>query len=217
LRYRARRGLRGGDRIGVHLDAALARLLRERQQAEQGRFSRPARSEDEHPLARIEGERDVAQGDPIAEALAHVLETDQGHVHSNGRTARFASSTPTLIAVTRPAGSGARAPPFHARSNAVPWSTELRTNGRPRVTLAAPPMPPLFAGINPWSWYIATTIPRSRRFLCLAKNVSAGEGPSTPMPRARAAPVLGSITRVSSSPESPPSPAAGLLPRTATT
>src|SRR5262245_56844630 len=110
-------------------------------------------AEHEDPLARIERERDAAQSDPVAVVLAHVLEADQGHVHSMGRRARDARSAPTRIAVTSPAGSGACRPPFHARLNAVPRSTELRTNGSPSVTLAAPPMPPAFAAMSPWSWY----------------------------------------------------------------
>src|SRR6185503_4158487 len=77
-------------------------------------------------------------------------------------------------------------------------------------------MPSRFAAINPWSWYMATTTPRSRRPRCFAKNVSAGYGPSAAMPFARAAAMAGRITRCSSSPKSPSSPACGFRPSTAT-
>src|SRR6185436_1628278 len=172
LGHRHRR--RAAHGLGIDLDAPRARPLGEREHAKERRLARAAMTQHEHPLPRIERERDVAQRDPVAVVLAHVLEADQGHDHSRGRRARDARSAPTRIAVMSPAGSGARRPPFHARSNAVPWSTELRTNGSPRVTLAAPPMPPAFAAMSPWPWYIATTTPRSFRCACCGKKVSAG-------------------------------------------
>jgi hypothetical protein len=70
------------------------------------RRSRRART----PTPRIERERDVAQRDPVTVVFAHVLEADQGHDHSMGCGARDARSAPTLIAVMRPAGSGACLP-----------------------------------------------------------------------------------------------------------
>ncbi len=41
--------------------------------------------------------------------------------------------------------------PVQAISMAVPWSTDVRTMGNPRVTLTASSNASAFSGINPWS------------------------------------------------------------------
>ena len=43
------------------------------------------------------------------------------------------------------------ASPLPAMSNAVPWSGDVRTNGRPSVTLTPVSNARVFAGIRPWS------------------------------------------------------------------
>ena len=82
------------------------------------------------------------------------------------------------------------------------------------MTFTALSQPSSFTGMSPWSWYIATT--RSH-FPAAAsmKIVSPGNGPWTSMPVAFAMSIAGRITRISSSPKSPFSPACGLRPHTA--
>src|SRR6267143_3872160 len=122
-----------------------------------------------------------------------------------------ASATASRIACTRLRSS---ALPVPAMSNAVPWSTEVRTNGSPTVMFTPASRPSTLTGPWPWSWYIATTRSKSPR-PARKNSVSAGSGPSTSMPRARAALMAGMIL-VSSSPRpnSPPSPACGLIAQT---
>ena len=43
------------------------------------------------------------------------------------------------------------ASPLPAMSNAVPWSGEVRTNGRPSVTLTPVSKASVLAGMRPWS------------------------------------------------------------------
>ena len=45
--------------------------------------------------------------------------------------------------------------PLPARDSAVPWSTEVRTNGNPKVTLTAVLKCNAFGGAKAWSWYMA--------------------------------------------------------------
>ena len=106
------------------------------------------------------------------------------------------------------------ATPRPAMSNAVPWSTLVRITGRPTVTLTPSSRPRTLIGPWPWSWYIATTRSKSPR--TARKNaVSAGSGPSASISPATAA-TAGSIFSASSPrPNSPPSPACGLMPQTA--
>ncbi len=49
-----------------------------------------------------------------------------------------------------------RALPVPARSKAVPWSGEVRTNGSPSVTLTPRSKASVLIGISAWSWYMAT-------------------------------------------------------------
>src|SRR6185369_7835839 len=51
--------------------------------------------------------------------------------------------------------------PLPARSNAVPWSGLVRTNGRPSVTLTPRSTPRYLTGMSPWSCVIATTTSNS--------------------------------------------------------
>ena len=46
--------------------------------------------------------------------------------------------------------------PCQAMSNAVPWSTDVRMIGRPRVTLTPVSNASSFIGAWPWSWYMHT-------------------------------------------------------------
>ena len=47
--------------------------------------------------------------------------------------------------------------PVPAMSKAVPWSTEVRSIGRPSETLTAVSNATSLIGMWPWSWYCATT------------------------------------------------------------
>src|SRR4051794_9390424 len=46
--------------------------------------------------------------------------------------------------------------PVPAMSNAVPWSGEVRMNGKPSVTLTASSNASVLAGISAWSWTMHT-------------------------------------------------------------
>ncbi len=82
-------------------------------------------------------------------------------------TGRDAPPAPAAAAVRRRPRSAAsrraamklvgRALPVPARANAVPWSGEVRTNGRPSVTLTPRSKASVLRGISAWSWYMATT------------------------------------------------------------
>ena len=65
-----------------------------------------------------------------------------------GRALRAASRAARRIAAIRLAGS---ARPLPAMSKAVPWSGEVRTNGRPSVTLTAWSKASVLIGISAWS------------------------------------------------------------------
>jgi hypothetical protein len=64
---------------------------------------------------------------------------------------------PIAIAAIRAASRNAAirldglARPVPAMSNAVPWSGDVRMNGRPSVTLTASSNARVFAGISAWS------------------------------------------------------------------
>ena len=103
--------------------------------------------------------------------------------------------------------------PVPARLSAVPWSTEVRTIGRPRVTLIPWPKLAYFSTGKPWSWYMASTASASARVAGL-NSVSAGKGPLRRRPSARRASSAGMITSSSSRPRWPPSPACGFSPAT---
>ena len=99
-------------------------------------------------------------------------------------------------------------------SKAVPWSTLVRTIGRPSVTFTAWPKAWVLSGPSPWSWYIASTAsnsPDTARW----NRLSAANGPGRrDAARARGS-IAGAITRASSSPKRPASPACGFSPQTA--
>ena len=80
---------------------------------------------------------------------------------SRGSPARPAGrcARPCASAASRLPGS---ARPVPARSSAVPWSTEVRTIGRPSVTLTASPKAARFSTGRPWSWYMASTASQLR-------------------------------------------------------
>ena len=97
--------------------------------------------------------------------------------------------------------------PRPAMSKAVPWSTEVRTIGRPSVMLtplsaSQVPVagltlkPSSFTGMCPWSWYIATTASywpaRS-----LTNTVSPGTGPTTSIPSATQRAIVGALISMS--------------------
>ena len=93
-------------------------------------------------------------------------------------------------------------PSAPARSNAVPWSTEVRMMGRPRVMFTVSPKEVCLMAGSPWSWYIASTASRDWRRVGV-NAVSAGMGPMMaawgPM-RVRSASRAGAITSISSRP-----------------
>src|SRR5690606_19831169 len=143
----------------------------------------------------------------LAETLARPV---RGVVHQRASRQRRPISRAAATAVARLPGS---ARPVPARSSAVPWSTEVRTMGRPRVMLTALPKPLYLSTGRPWSWYMASTASAPAR-TCGVKRVSAGSGPVRSRPAVRSAPSAGMMTSISSRPRWPPSPACGLRPLT---
>ena len=55
----------------------------------------------------------------------------------------------------------------------MPWSTEVRITGVPKVTLTPLWIPSIFTAMCPWSWYIATT-PSYSPWEARANTVSGG-------------------------------------------
>src|SRR5690606_9801787 len=100
---------------------------------------------------RVDGGDNAPQDAGIVqEMLPEALARDVGvAAHAWRRAAR--SSARRAAAKALPAS----ARPWPARSSATPWSTEVRTNGRPRLTLTAAPKPRAFSTGRPWSWYMA--------------------------------------------------------------
>ena len=77
------------------------------------------------------------------------------------------------------AGSASRARPVPASASAVPWSTDVRTIGRPSVTFTISPNDSALITGKPWSWYIATTTSQRRERLGRERRVGghrAGDG-----------------------------------------
>ena len=108
--------------------------------------------------------------------------------------------------------------------NAVPWSTDVRIMGSPKVILtpltdahlpvAGRSEPATLIAMCPWSWYMATTA--SYWPPAFTKTVSGGNRPfyfQNLWPSRLRWP--GMISLISSSPNKPPSPAWGLSPATA--
>ena len=63
--------------------------------------------------------------------------------------------------------------PRPAMSSAVPWSGEVRGNGRPSVTFTAEPNDATLMAVMPTSWYGAMTASNSP-FIARTNTVSAG-------------------------------------------
>ena len=78
-----------------------------------------------------------------ADALATVIVIEE--------VARTCASTSLIPSVNKLASL---AWPEPAMSRAVPWSGEVRTNGKPSVTLTPPSKSSAFSGISAWSWYM---------------------------------------------------------------
>src|SRR5690606_37505589 len=132
--------------------------------------------------------------------------------HAGAALARLAASR---AARSRAAESeAALALPVPAMSNAVPWSVEVRTNGRPRVTFTARSNANVLMGMRAWSWYMAITASYPAR-ASAGKSVSAGCGPVTSNPCWRRDAMAGAMMVCSSVPIAPSSPAWGLRPVTA--
>ena len=97
------------------------------------------------------GEVEVEQ-EILAQRLAGLKPMRRDHVaearQAVGREAHRVSRSASLSAAIRLAGL---ATPFPAMSNAVPWSGEVRTNGRPSVTLTPSSKASVLTGIRPWS------------------------------------------------------------------
>src|SRR5262249_43104259 len=82
----------------------------------------------------------------------------RGRLARHGAPTAAASRRPTSLARRRAAMKLlGRALPLPASANAVPWSGEVRTNGRPRVILTPRSKAKVLSGISAWSWYMATT------------------------------------------------------------
>src|SRR3954463_2394995 len=77
--------------------------------------------------------------------------------------------------------------PVPAMSNAVPWSTLVRKNGSPTVTLTPVSKPMSLIGMWPWSWYWTTTMSKRPSRACM-NTVSGGPGPGAPKSSPRPAP-----------------------------
>ena len=96
---------------------------------------------------QVEVEQEV-----LAERLARVEAVRRDHVaqarQSVGGEAHRVNRSASLIAAMRLAGL---ARPFPAMSKAVPWSGEVRTNGRPSVTLTPSSKASVLTGMRPWS------------------------------------------------------------------
>ena len=91
-------------------------------------------------------------------------------------------------------------------SNAVPWSTDVLINGRPKVIFTPLPKERALNGAKPWSWNIVKK--QSVSFILSGvKAVSAGRGPSRFNPFFIIVLITGDIIFFSSFPNSPPSPA----------
>ena len=76
---------------------------------------------------------------------------------------------------SRPAGCPRPAMPFSTMSNPVPWSTDVRTNGRPSVTFTAWPNEASFTGISPGR--DSRRPPRRTRPRAARTNTVRGQGP----------------------------------------
>ena len=105
--------------------------------------------------------------------------------------------------------------PVPAMSKAVPWSGEVRTNGRPSVTLTR-----VVERQRLDRDQRLVVIHAERRVVGRARAprgtcVSAGSGPRASMPSARSRAIAGRDDARSSSPSAPSSPACGLSPATA--
>src|SRR5579862_7818 len=98
-------------------------------------------------IDRVDDSRDVMRIDEkvLAEPLARPVTLDQSG-------ARRASAIASSMAATRLPGSAVFASSASdARSSAVPWSTDVRMNGKPSVTLTPCPKLDAFSTGNPWS------------------------------------------------------------------
>ena len=72
---------------------------------------------------------------------------------------RSVGATPGQLAGRRPrawSSESVKATPCQAMSKAVPWSTEVRMMGSPRVTFTPVSKASSFIGPWPWSWYMHT-------------------------------------------------------------
>ncbi len=108
-------------------------------------FERPGRPGDSAGQVEIEQEvltERLAGLKPVrGRHLAQRRQSVHGEAHWVNRSASFS-------AAMRLAGL---AKPRPAMSNAVPWSGEVRTNGRPRVTLTPSSKASVLTGMRPWS------------------------------------------------------------------
>ena len=117
-----------------------------------------------HPLARADFQQVIAGArvDGHDDALHHAVIAQKvlsealarRVIHGGARLGwgqcarRRARSAAASIAASKLPGS---ARPLPARSRAVPWSTEVRMIGRPRVMLTARPKPRCLSTGSPWS------------------------------------------------------------------
>ena len=126
--------------------------------------------------ARCSANRRESSGQSGAVAGAFPCAVGAAHAATAGTLeARPASSSARSTAATRLPGSASRAfVASAARSSAVPWSTDVRMNGNPSVTLMPWPKLAAFSTGSPWSWYIAT-IASKRRAIPGTNTVSAGK------------------------------------------
>ena len=96
---------------------------------------------------QVEVEQEV-----LAERLARVEPVRRDHVAQAGQSVRGedhrVNRSASFTAAMRLAGL---ARPFPAISKAVPWSGEVRTNGRPSVTLTPSSKASVLTGMRAWS------------------------------------------------------------------
>ena len=123
-----------------------------------GRAGRPAPTGPVELHQRAQVAAAALAGPLIGRRLSRAAElSEQPGQLSGPATIRAASSSALTRLVVE-------ATPVQAMSNAVPWSTDVRTIGRPRATFTPDSKSSSFDGMCPWSWYMHTTASqRSRR------------------------------------------------------
>src|SRR5687768_17309233 len=96
----------------------------------------------------VREERNAWKGSKLEAGLLHLNSLACGRQPAAyDRASRAASFTASNMLV-------GLAFPRQAISNAVPWSTDVRIIGKPRVTFTPRSKASILRGIRPWSWYM---------------------------------------------------------------